>query len=153
MFHSTTYFDLRLFVGLKVQLRDRTTVRIPPPGQLLAPASSKEEVSRDLGDLWEYDIELGRSWRDWRGSLTWHRYDKGADRYRSDIGTDTSALEAYTRSYANQWRATISWSGIRAWQRGSIPLPLIVALEMQRTYEGRNFVNVNDLYLRVTTFF
>jgi len=146
-------FDLRLLLDRKVQLADRVSVRIPPPGQLLAPANSKEDVNRDLGDFWEYDVEVGRSWGDWRGSLTWHRYDKQADRYRSDAGTDTSALEAYTRVYANQWRAAISWSGIHTWQQGNAPLPLILRLELQRTYAGRNFIDVNDLYLRATTFF
>ncbi len=98
-------------------------------------------------------MELGRSWGDWRGSLTWHRYDKLSDRYTSDLGTDTSALQANTRVYANQWRAALSWSGIKAWRQGHVPLPLIVRLEIQRTYEGRNFMNVRDIYLRVTTFF
>ncbi len=146
-------FDLRLLLDRKVQLNDRVRVRVPAPGQLLALASSKETVNRDLGNFWEYDVEIGHRWDDWRGSLTWHRYDKKADHYSSDIGTDTSALEANTRIYANQWRASVSWSGINAWRDGDIPLPLIVRLEIQRTYAGRNFVDVNDIYVRVTSFF
>ncbi len=146
-------FDLRLLLDRKIQLADRITVRIPAPGQLLAPASSKERVARDLGDFWEYDVEVGKSLGDWRGSLTWHRYDKQADRYTSDVGTDTSALEANTRVYANQWRAAISWSGIHAWSEKRLPLPLIVRLETQRTYQGRNFVDVRDYYVRLTSFF
>ncbi len=42
-------FDLRLLLDRKIQLADRATVRIP--GQLLAPANSKERVDRNLGDF------------------------------------------------------------------------------------------------------
>ncbi len=146
-------FDLRLLIDRKIQLADTITARVPAPGQLLASADSKQTLDRDLGDFWEYDIELGRSWSNWRGSATWHRYDKEADRYSSNQGSDVSALEANTRTYADQWRASISWSGINAWRRGDIVLPLIVRLEMQQTYRGRNFINVKDIYLRITSFF
>ncbi len=146
-------FDLRLLLDRKVQTKDRVTMRIPAPGQLLATADSKEKIDRDLGDFWEYDVELGRSWGDWRTSLTWHRYVKAGDRYRSDIGTDTRALEANTRVFANQWRVGLSWSGIQAWQENKLPLPLIIKLEMQETYQGRNFMGVRDYYVRITSFF
>ena len=62
-------------------------------------------------------------------------------------------LEANTRTWANQWRAAISWSGIAAWQVGDFPLPLVVRLETQRTYAGRNFINVKGIFVRVTSFF
>ena len=38
-------------------------------------------------------------------------------------------------------------------QAGRLPLPLIVKLEMQDTYGGRNFPKVRDVYLQVTSFF
>lgn len=100
-------FDQRLLVERKIQLANRATVRIPAPGQLLAPAANKERVGRNLGDFREYDIEESHSWNAWRSSLRWHRYDKQSDSYTSDIGTDTGALEINTHVYANQWRATI----------------------------------------------
>lgn len=146
-------FDLRLMVNRKIQTKDHKTLRVPASGQLLATAKSKERLNRDKGDFWEFDVEVGRRWGDWRTSATWHRYVKAYDRYRSDLGTDTSALEANTNVFANQWRISISWSGINAWRQKKMPFPLIVKLEMQETYQGRNFVDVRDFYVRMTSIF
>lgn len=128
-------------------------MRVPLPGEVLATAASKERLERHLGHFWEYDIELGHSWGDWRPSVTWHRWQKSPDRYTSPRGQNTAALEVNTNIDTNQWRLALSWSGIGAWQRGEIPLPLIAKLEMQETYEGRNMVKVRDFYLTLTTFF
>ena len=146
-------FDLRLLAEHFIQLADHADMRVLQPGQLLAPASSKERLKRDLGDYQEYDIELGHHWDAWRASATWHLYTKAADRYRSDLGTDTRALEANTQVRADQWRASLSWSGIDAWREGRLFMPLIVKFEMQETYGGRNFPKVRDYYLQVTSFF
>lgn len=146
-------FDLHLLAENFTQLADHVEMRVPQPGQLLAVASSKERLRRDLGDYQEYDIELGRRWGDWRAAATWHLYTKGADRYSSDRGTDARVLETNTKVRADQWRASISWSGINAWRLHQIPLPLIIKLEMQETYGGRNFPKVRDFYLQLTSFF
>jgi hypothetical protein len=146
-------FDLRLLAENQTQLADHADMRVPQPGQLLASANSKENLRRDLGDYREYDIELGRRWGNWRASATLHEYIKSGDRYRSDIGTDTRALEANTQIRADQWRAGISWSGINAWREGKSPIPAIVKLEMQETYAGYNFPKVRDVYVQLTTFF
>ncbi len=146
-------FDLRLQAKYTYQRADRRTLRVAAPGELLPTAASREELERDLGDYWEYDVELGRSFGDWRLSGTWHRWDKQADRYRSDFGTNTSALEADTAILADQWRLALSWSGINAWRNGHLPLPLIAKLELQETYRGRNMPDVRDLYLVITAVF
>lgn len=146
-------FDLRLLAESKQQTRDRVERRVPAAGQLLATAASKESLSRDLGDIREYDIELGRRFGEWRTAATWHRYEKDADLYRSGRGTDTSALSADTRTVANQWRASLSWSGVGRWRAGQLPLPLILKFEVQDTYSGENFPKVRDYYLQVSSFF
>lgn len=146
-------FDLHLLAENFTQLADRVDMRVPQSGQLLATANSKERLDRDLGDYQEYDIELGHHWGAWRTAATWHRYSKGMDHYRSDLGTNTSVLETNTDIRADQWRASISWSGINAWQQQQLPLPMIVKLEMQETYGGRNFPDVRDVYLQLTSFF
>ncbi len=110
----------------------------------------------DLGgtrDYQEFDIELGKSLGDWRVSGTWHRYQEAPDRYTSRIGTDTGPLSAYTDTQADQLRIGVTWSGIRAWREGRLFMPLIVKLEMQDAVRGRNFVDVRDVYLRITSFF
>lgn len=145
--------DLRLMAKRTVQLKDQLVMRVPLPGEVLAPASSKERLDRNLGDFWEYDVELGRSWGDWRPSITWHRWQKSPDSFTSPSGQDTTALEANTNIDTNQWRMALSWSGINAWRRGVMPLPLVARLEMQESYEGRNMVDVRDYYLTLTTFF
>jgi hypothetical protein len=145
--------DLRLMAKRTVQIADEIVMRVPLPGEVLALASSKEKLDRDMGDFWEYDIELGHSWGDWRPSATWHRWQKSPDRYTSPTGQNTAALETNTNIDTNQWRLALSWSGIGAWQRGAMPLPLVARLEMQETCEGRNMVDVRDYYLTLTTFF
>ena len=147
-------FDLRLLADSYIQLSDHVTMRVPAPGQLLAPASSRSRLKRDAGDYREYDIELGYRWSDWRVSATWHRYEKSSDHYSSNNPLlDTSLLEQDTRVETNQYRLSLGWSGIKAWQRGQLPVPLVIKLEMQDTPNGRNFVAVRDYYLQMTTFF
>lgn len=146
-------WDLHLLARHREQLPDHAVMRVQDPGELLPQAASKERLKRDLGDYREFDIELGHTWGDWRGSVTWHLYDQDRTRYTSARGTDTRALSVDTRYRADQWRAGASWSGVRAWQAGKLPLPLVVRLEMQRAYGGRNFPDLTDLYLQVTSFF
>lgn len=146
-------FDLHLLAENFTQLADHVEMRIPQPGQLLASASSKARLRRDRGDYQEYDIELGRHWGNWRTAATWHLYTKAEDRYSSANGTDVSVLEHNTQVRADQWRVSLSWSGINAWRQSHLPMPLIVKLEMQETYGGRNFPDVRDFYLQLTSFF
>ncbi len=146
-------FDLRLLAENYTQLADKVKMRVPQPGQLLATADSTETLERNLGNYREFDVELGYRWQDWRISGTYHRYEENTDHYRSRRGTDTRALEQNTYTEANQWRIALGWSGIAAWQAGKLPLPLILKLEMQDTQSGRNFVDVRDLYLQITTMF
>lgn len=145
--------DLHLLADYNWQTADKATMRIPEPGQVLALASSKQRLRRDLGDYYETDIELGYRWSNWRVSTTWHRYEKKSDTYRSSLGTDTTSLQQNTFTRADQYRISASWSGIQAWQQGKLPLPIIVKLEMQETFAGRNFVDVSDIYLQVITLF
>lgn len=141
-------WDLRLLGEHQVQLPDEVVAR---PGGPFSPA--KEKLKRNLGDYQEFDIELGKTWGDWRASGTWHRYQEAPDRYTSWIGTDTRALSADTGTLADQYRVGITWSGVRAWRAGRLFMPLIVKLEMQDAFRGRNFVDVRDIYLRVTGLF
>ncbi len=146
-------FDLRLLADYNWQTADRATMRIPEAGQPLALASSKQRLSRDLGDFYEADIELGFRQQNWRLAATYHRYEKQSDRYRSSLGSDTAPIERDTYTRADQYRLSATWSGIQAWQQGRLPLPIIVKIEMQDTTAGRNFVDVRDLYVQVTTLF
>ncbi|MDQ6954129.1 MAG: hypothetical protein Q9M20_01625 [Mariprofundaceae bacterium] len=146
-------FDLHLKTVRTWQFEDTRTMRVPAPGEVLAVSASKEELKRNLGDYWEHDIELGKVMGNWRLSTTWHRYAKNSDRYVSKMGNNTVALMANTDIFADQWRVSASWSGIEAWQQGEIPLPLIVRLEVQDTYRGKNMPKAFDSYLLMTTFF
>lgn len=146
-------FDLHLKTVRTWQFEDTQTMRVPTLGQVLATLASKEELKRNLGDYWEHDIELGKVMGNWRFSTTWHRYDKSADSYVSKTGSNTAALTTNTDIFADQWRVSVSWSGIDAWQHGDMPLPLIVRLEVQDTYRGKNMPKAFDTYLLATTFF
>lgn len=141
-------WDLRLLGEHQVQLPDEVMAR---PGGTFS--SAREKLKRNLGDYQEFDVELGKTWGDWRVSGTWHRYQEEADRYTSRLGSDTRALSANTDTLADQYRFGITWSGVRAWQAGKLLMPLIVKLELQDAFRGRNFVDVRDVYLRVTGLF
>jgi len=146
-------FDFKFQVEHDIQFKDHVTKRVPQAGQLLAPSSSKERLTRDTGDYWEYDVGIGKVIGNWRAGLTWHLYQKEADTYTSSLGTNTSTLEANTLNDAQQWKADLSWSGIKAWKQGDLPLPLIVQLTVQETYKARNFPKVHDVFLQITSFF
>ena len=139
-------WDLRLMGEYQRQLADSVIAR----PTLLLPA---EKLDRDLGDFWETDIEIGKSFGNWRISGTWHRYKEAADRYTSRIGSDTSPLSSNTNTLADQLRLGLTWSGIQTWREGRLFMPLIIKLEVQDAVSGRNFVDVRDVYLRVTSFF
>lgn len=145
--------DVRLKTTRTWQFPDHVDRRVPASGQVLATLASKERLKRNLGDYWEYDVELGQAWGDWRVSGSWHRWQKNADTYTSSKGSHTAALMAFTQIDADQWRASLSWSGIHAWQDKGMPIPLIAKLEVQQTYRGRNMTDVKDIYLLLTTFF
>lgn len=142
-------FDLRLLGEYQVQLPDHVRAR---PGNPLTSATV-ERLRRNLGDYWESDVEIGKRFGNWRLSATWHRYQEKPDRYRSPSGADTSALSAQTDTRTDQMRLALSWSGIDAWLGGNLPLPLVVKLEVQDAVRGQNFVDVRDVYLRLSTAF
>lgn len=145
--------DSRWMVNRTLQTSDTRTMRVVSAGKLLAPISAKEDLKRDLGDIWEYALELGYSWSDWRTSATWRHWQKGTDYYVSALGTDTSAMSENTHASLSQWRWSISWSGISAFQRSTIPLSVMVKLELQDTYDGRNMAELRDIYLTTHLFF
>lgn len=145
--------DMRLLADYNWQTTDQATMRIPEAGQTLALASSKQRLKRDLGDFYEADVEFGYRVSNWRMAATYHRYEKQSDSYRSSLGTDTTAIERDTYTRADQYRLSATWSGVQAWQQGKLPLPIIVKLEMQDTTAGRNFVDVRDVYIQITTLF
>lgn len=143
------HLDLHLLADYNLQTADTAEMRIPTQGQLLATYDSKQTLHRNLGDFYETDVELGYRMANWRFSSTWHRYEKAKDHYRSDIGTDVALLEANTYTKADQYRLSAAWSGIQAWQQGKLPMPVILKLEMQDTFAGKNFVDVYDVYLQM----
>lgn len=146
-------FDLKLQFEYDIQLKDKVTKRVPQAGQLLAPSSSLEVLNRNLGDYWEVDVGIGKTFGNWRVGTTYHRYQKRSDSYHSALGTNTDSLEANTDIFADQWQVSVSWSGIEVWKEKKIPLPLIVTLKMQDTFKAKNFPDVRDVYLQVTSFF
>lgn len=136
-----------------IEFEDSVTKRVPKAGELLAPKSSTEKVKRDLGDYRSYEFSLGKSVENWRYAGRLYRLEKDADNYTSDIGTNVSALEANTAGYANQWEAEVSWSGVDAWAKGNLFMPLIVSVAYKDTFSGKNGLDWNELYFRATTFF
>jgi len=153
-FHEIGQFlDMRLLVKKTIQLPDHITSRVAATGSVLALAASKESLARNLGDFWEYDLEVGVRAGNWRFSTTWHRYLKKGDHYYSARGQNTASLALNSTVRADQWRAAISWSGIESWINKDIPMPLVAKLELQETFRGKNMPDVRDIYLLITSFF
>ncbi|NEW60294.1 hypothetical protein GSY74_03275 [Sulfurovum sp. bin170] len=145
-------FDLYSRFEYGIELEGRVTKRVPEQGKMLAPKSSKESLTRDLGDYRIYDIGLGKTWGNWRTALNWYRAEKDSDNYSSSKGTDTTALETHTSGHVNQWKTSLSWSGIESWKRGNLALPLVVNLVYRDTYDGKNTPDYQDVYLQLTSF-
>ncbi|MGB0722835.1 MAG: hypothetical protein ACPGU7_10620 [Gammaproteobacteria bacterium] len=146
-------WDTWLNFEFNAQFEDSVTRRVPTgPTDLLPAAASRRDLDRDLGDWFQADAELGRSFGNWRLSGTAHFYRKGSDEY--SLGPVRIApLEKDTHQIANQWRAAISWSGAEAYRAGTLPLPLAVKLETQQTLGGTNMPDIWDWYLTVSTVF
>lgn len=89
----------------------------------------------------------------WRYAAKLYRLEKDADNYTSDIGTNVSLLEAHTKGHVNQWETEVSWSGIEAWSKGNLALPLVVSISYKDTFSGRNGLDWTEYYFRVTSFF
>ncbi|CAA6809529.1 MAG: Unknown protein [uncultured Sulfurovum sp.] len=136
-----------------IEFEDSVTKRVPKAGEVLVPKSSTEKVKRDLGDYRSYELSLGKSVKNWRYAGRLYRLEKDADDYTSDIGTNVSLLEANTNAYANQWEAEVSWSGVDAWAKGNLAMPLIISLAYKDTFSGKNGLEWNELYFRATSFF
>lgn len=153
-FHVLPYdFDLRLMVKYTLQTEDEIKARVgSSSNSILIPVSQKRTVKRDLGDFFEYDIELGKRIGDWRLSGTLHLWRKEKDSFRY-AGSGIKALEKNTEIEADQWRVKLAWSGVNAWRQGYLPMPLVVQLEYQNTFSGKNMPSVEDLYLTLQTAF
>ena len=136
-----------------IEFEDSVTKRVPTQGEVLAPKSSTEKVKRDLGDYRSYELSVGKSVKNWRYAGRLYRLEKDADDYTSDIGTDVTALETNTAGYVNQWEAEVSWSGVEAWAKGNLFMPLIASVAYKDTFGGKNGLDWSELYFRVTTFF
>jgi len=146
-------FDAYVRFEYGIELEDKVTKRVPQQGVLLAPKSSTERLTRDLGDYRTYELGLGKSVSNWRYAVKLYRLEKDVDNYSSDVGTDVSLLEANTKGLVNQWESEVSWSGIEAWSKGNLALPLIVSLSYKETFSGRNGLDWTEYYFKVTSFF
>lgn len=147
------HWDFFVKAEYGMELEDRVTKRVPKQGELLALRNTTEKLSRDLGDYRIYEATLGKSINDWRFAGHLHRIEKDKDNYTSDSGTNVSALEANTDVVLNQWETEISWSGIDAWTKGNLPMPLIVSLSYKDTFSGKNGLAWSEFFFRVTSFF
>jgi len=149
----TKGFDLYTQIEYGIELEDKVTKRVPKKGAFLANKSSTERLSRDLGDYKIYEIGVGKSWGNYRFATSWYRAEKEKDSYSSAKGTDVSVLETNTNAYANQWKSSISWSGIDAWEKGNIPFPIILTLNYRDTYKAKNAYAWREVYLGITSLF
>ena len=146
-------FDIAGKFEYGVELADKITKRVPKKGEFLAPKSTTERLNREIGDYRIYNVEVGKTWNNYRVALAWHRSEKDADHYHSSKGTEVAHLAENTQAYSSQYEGSLSWSGIEAWDKGTFPLPLVVTLNYRDTYEGKNALKWKEVYLTLTSFF
>ena len=140
-------FNTRLLFRYTLQITDDIEIRLADASHsLLTAASQKQQVKRNLGNIFEYEVELGKRIGNWRLSGALYFWRKEIDSYQYK-GEHILALENSTGTKINQWRTQLMWSGIKAWRQGNIPVPLIVQLEYQNTFAGKNVLLTEDIYL------
>lgn len=146
-------WDIKLGAQYTWQLPDHITARARASGEGLVPASRKERLERNKGDMIELSGELGYRTGDWRLLARLDYAWDHADRYHSPSGQNVSGLEANTGGFSLTGWAGLSWNGLSRYLRDRSGVPAVVSLLYRETLDGRNIVVTRDLYLNLTTVF
>lgn len=141
--------------GYRYAVPDRVDYRVPQSeGDILPDQSSKENVTRKLGDT----ITLGASaswtlWTDIGFGGGYEYVSKMADRYDGTRGARYDLIGRDSDSVAHRLRGEVSYDTIDLYRRKKNFPPLKVAFEVSNTVAGKNVDRqlVNELSL--TLFF
>ena len=148
-----TAYDLRGTLNYTYQTADHVTARARSSSEILAPASRKERMRRDLGDILEASMEGGRRFGDWRGYTSAEFFRKKRDSYVSPSGQDVGGLEQYTQQSFYALRLGMDWNGVRAFRSGELPLPLLISLDYRRIVRASNTIDMGEVLLAFTGVF
>ena len=120
------------------QLEDHQTLRVPASANLPITAN-KENVERDLGDVFETELTGAYSFsREWAGSLTYRYTTKGKDKVSGSMGLAYSALEDETDIKSHVGLVGVTYSTIGKFRDGQARVPLLAGLSYRNRFAGEN---------------
>jgi hypothetical protein len=143
-----SHFWVSLVARYNVQLADTRVMRITDaPNRELAPAYRQQTVTRDLGDV--FDVELNPRWvlNDYI-AIAGHYYyrRKFSDRYTGtfnvsnlagqSVTLDASTLNLETEAREHRFGGGLSYSTLAAYEKGKAGLPLELTLFHYETTAG-----------------
>jgi hypothetical protein len=143
-----SHFWLSLVARYNVQMADTRVMRITDaPNRELAPAYRQQSVTRDLGDV--FDVEINPRWvlNDYIAVAGHYYYRrKFSDRYTGTFNVsnlngqavtlDASTLDLETEAREHRFGGGVSYSTLAAFEKGKAGLPLEITLFHYETTAG-----------------
>jgi len=136
LLNGTIYYDL--------QLPDKQKLRVPEDvNQPIT--TNKEKVSRNLGDVIEFEVMANYSFTpEVSGGVIYRYSTKFKDHVTGDRGFAYSSLEDETRGYSHMYIVTIGYSTIQKYLDKKFPLPLSASISYRNRFAGTNNVTKSE---------
>lgn len=137
------------------QLPDHEVKRVlEDVNQPLVPKENKENVKRDLGDIFECEVSATYMFREvFSARLLYSFAYKGKDDIDGSRGLNYEALEDETRAYEHIIKPGISFSTIPWFVKKTFPFPFTVSLDYRNKFAGMNVFKSQYIYLSLVGYF
>jgi len=137
-------------------LPDKEVLRVTSPNFPLAPAGNKDEVDRDIGDV--FGLELSAAYELLDGLTASLFYEFGYKGKDSDDGSrpdlNYASLEEETRQTQHVGVVSLSYSTIPLFRAGKFKVPLVGTLSYRNRFAGSgNVLKSEYIGLNITVFF
>jgi hypothetical protein len=151
---SWSWLSLAAKASYRLNIPDKVEKRVPTSStDTLPDATTKEEVSRDSGDLITTGLSSLFKYKRF-GAGTGVEYSmRGKDRISGSRGSRYDLLEKDTDSEWTKVRLGCQYTSVEAYLNKSAAIPLIVAYEYNQVVTGRNIENQSVHEIWLTLFF
>ncbi len=131
---------LNLTLKYKLYLPDHEELRVPEnPNRPIT--ANKERVDRDLGDVFEAEVECQYRFTDWLSGFALYKYGQRLkDRISGDGGFNYEALEHETNATQHVAKIGLTYSTISLYKEKKFPLPMTVSISYRNRFAGSNNV-------------
>jgi len=145
VFNATIKYDL--------VLPDNETLRIPSdPNDPIT--SNKEEVDRDQGDIFEFEVSGAYSFLEAFGVFLQYDYSFALkDSISGDMGYAYESLEEESDWTAHYITAGLSYSTIPLFQEKKFSIPIVASIEYENWFAGSNNILKQQLFSIKFSFF